>query len=232
MEISHQLPELSVVSQPLYKIFRTNMNKRIQRLLGEALAEKYSSGTGESSITSASRAFLKTHDADDFFNKLRPELFRVREWNEKATLTSFELFDEKGDISERENAVVGDFIRLSMAGTGKNDWVKVIEMIDEAGEAILTIKPSYDPTENEPDKNTTSHFFTSDATNSFCLEKSNAIVSFYVIGLSEKTNTGETGSFVEKARNVAVSKVGPYFGIQKAEWKTFCANFVRLKEQK
>ncbi len=107
------------ISQPLYKIFRTNVNERIQRLLGEALAEKHSSGTGESSITSASRAFLETHDADDFFNKLRPELFRVREWNEKATLTSFELFDEKGDISERENAVVGDFIRLSMAGTGK-----------------------------------------------------------------------------------------------------------------
>ena len=145
MEISHQLPELSVVSQPLYKIFRTNMNKRIQRLLGEALAEKHSSGTGESSITSASRVFLETHDADDFFNTLRPELFRVREWNEKATLTSFELFDEKGDISERQNAVVGDFIRLSMAGTGKNDWVKVIEIIDEAGEAILTIKPSHDP---------------------------------------------------------------------------------------
>ena len=154
---------------------------------------------------------------------MRPEFFRVREWNEKTTLTSFELFDEKGDISERQNAVVGDFIRLSMAGTGKNDWVKVIEIIDEAGEAILTIKPSYDPTENKPDKNTTSHFFTSDATNSFCLEKSNAIVSFYVIGLSEKTNTGETGSFIEKARNVAVSKVGPYFGIQKGEWKTFCA---------
>ena len=122
---------------------------------------------------------------------MRPELFRVREWNEKATLTSFELFDDKkGDISERQDAVVGDFIRLSMAGTGKNDWVKVIEIIDEAGEAILTIKPSYDPSENEPDKNMTSHFFTSHATNSFCLEKSNAIVSFYVIGLCGKNQHG------------------------------------------
>jgi hypothetical protein len=208
------------------------MNKRIQRLLEEAEAQKHSSGTGESSITSASRAFPKTHDADDFFERLRPELFRVREWNEKSTLTSFELFDEKGDLSERQNAIVGDFIRLSMVGTGKNDWVKVIEIIDEAGEAILTIKPSYDPTENEADKNRTSHFFTSDSTNSFCLEKSNAVVSFYVIGLSEKTNTEETGSFVEKARNVAVSKIGPYFGIQKGEWKTFCASFLRLTDQK
>ena len=207
------------------------MNKRIQRLLEEAEAQKHSLGAGESSITSASRSFPKTHDADEFFNELRPEFFRVREWNQRATLTSFELFGEKGDISERQNAVVGDFIRLSMAGTGKYDWVKIIEIIDEPGEAILTIKPSYDPTENRPDKNTISHFFTSEATNSFCLERSNAIVSFYVIGLSEKTNTDETENFVEKVRNVAVSKVGPYFGIQKGEWKTFCANFLRLTDQ-
>src|SRR6476469_1566783 len=47
-------------------------------------------------------------------------------------------------------------------------------------------------TDKEPDKNVTSHFFTSDATNNFCLEKRDAVVSFYVIGLSEKTNTDET----------------------------------------
>ena len=141
---SDQLPDLSFVSEPLYKIFRTNVNARIQRLLGEALAQRYSSETGKSSITSANRTFPNTHNADDFFNRLRAELFRVREWNEKTTLTSFELFDEKGrTCSERPTAIVGDFIRLSMAGTGKSDWAKVIEIVDEAGEAVLTIKPSY-----------------------------------------------------------------------------------------
>ena len=228
---SDQLPDLSFVSEPLYRIFRTNVNAKIQRLLGEALAQKYSSGTGKSSITSASRTFPNTHDADDFFNRLRAELFRLREWNEKTTLTSFELFDEKGNISERQTAIVGDFIRLSMAGTGKSDWAKVIEIVDEAGEAILTIKPSYNSTGNEPDKNTTSHFFASTSTNSFCLEKNNAVVSFYVIELSEKANTDETGNFLETARNVAVSMVGPYFGIQKGEWKTLCVNFLRFTDQ-
>ncbi len=207
------------------------MNNRIQRLLEEAEAQKHSSETGESSITSASRAFSNIDVADGFFNELRQELFRVREWNAKAALTSFELFDEKGNLSDRQTAVVGDFIRLSMAGSGKNDWVRIIEIIDEAGAAIITIKPSHDPTENEPDKNATSHFFTSDSTNSFCLEKNSSIVSFYVIGLSEKTNTDETVSLIEKARNVAVSNIGSYFGIQKGEWKTFCANVLRLNEQ-
>jgi len=228
---SHQLPDLSFVSEPLYKIFRTNVNARIQRRLGEALAQKYSSGTGKSTITSASRIFPRTHDADDLFNELRPELFRIREWNKKATLTSFELFDEKGNVSERQTATTGDFIRLSIAGTGKNDWAKVIEIVDEPREAILTIQPSSNPTENHLDKNNTSDFATSTSTKSFCLEKNDAIVSFYVIGLSEKPNADEAGSFMERARNVAVSKVGPYFRIQKVEWKTLCVNFLRFTDQ-
>ncbi len=228
---SDRLPNLSVVSEPLYKIFRTNVNARIQRLLGEALAQKYSSGTGKSSITSASRTFPNTHDADDFFNRLRVELFRVREWNEKTTLTSFELFDQTGNMSERQTAIVGDLIRLSMAGTGKSDWARVTEIVDEAGEAILTIKLSYSSTGNEPDRNTTSHFVASTSTHSFCLEKNNAVVSFYVIELSEKANTDKTEKFLERARNVAVSMVGPYFGIQKGVWKTLCVNFLRVTDQ-
>ena len=225
-------PDLSVVSEPLYKIFRTNVNARIQRLLGEALAQKYSSGTGKSSITSASRTFPNTHDANDFFNRLRAELFRVREWNEKTTLTSFELFDETGNMSKRQTAIVGDLIRLSMAGTGKSDWAKVIEIVDEAGEAILTIKPSYNSTGNEPDRNTMSHFAASTSTHSFCLEKNNAVVSFYVIELSEKAkNTDKTGNFLKTARNVAVSMVDRYFGIQKGVWKTLCVNFLRVTDQ-
>ena len=206
------------------------MNRRIPRLLEEAERQKHSSGSGASSVTSESRLFTNTADADGFFERLRQELFRVREWNGKTALTSFELFDEKGNLADRQTAVVGDFLRLTMTGSGKYDWVRIIEIVDEAGEAIVTIKPSHDPTDNESDKNATSHFFTSESTNNFCLEKNEAVVSFYVIGLSEKTNTDETGSLIEKARNVAVANIGSYFGIQKGEWKTFCAKFLRLTD--
>ena len=223
---SDQLSDLSFVSDPLYKIFHRNVNARIQRLLGEALAQKYSSRTGKSSITSASRTFPNTHNADDFFNRLRAELFRVREWNEKTTLASFELFDEKGSIPERQTAIVGDFIRLSMPGTGKSVWATVIEIVNEAGEAILTIKPSYNSPGNESDKNNKSNFFASTSTHSFCLEKNNAVVSFYVIELSEKANTDEAGNFLETARNV-----GPYFGIQQGSWKALCVNFLQVTGQ-
>jgi hypothetical protein len=204
------------------------MNRRISRLLEEAERQKRS---GESTVTSESRSFPNSADADGFFEDLRPELFRVSEWNGKTTLTSFESFDEKGNLADRVTALVGDFIRLTMTGSGKYDWVRVIEIVDKAGEAIVTIKPSHDPTDKDPDKDATSHFFNSDATNNFCLEKRDAVVSFYVIGLSEKTNTDETESLVERARNVAVANIGSYFGIQKGEWKTFCRKFLRLTDE-
>ena len=140
------------------------------------------------------------------------------------------MFDKNGDISERQTAVVGDVIRLSKLGSGRTDWVKIIEIIDEPGEAILTVKPSYDPTEKGPKGETNSYFFASDSTNSFCLEKTDAIVSFYVIGRSEGANPNKTGTFIQKARKLAVSKVAAYFEIQKGEWKTFCANFLRLTD--
>jgi len=204
---------------------------RTQQLLAEAERQKHSSGDGESSLTSASRSFSRKDDANAFFNKLRPELFCVREWNGKTTLTSFELFDEEGNVSERQTAVVGDFIRLAMIGAGKHDWVRIIEIIDQADEVILTVRPSYDPMNVEPDKKTISHFFSSDSINNFCLEKKDTVVSLYVIGLSEKTNTEETGNLLERARNVAVSNIGSYVGIQKGEWKRFCASFLRLTDQ-
>lgn len=206
---------------------RKIMKSKIQQLLKEAARQARSSETGESSTATASRAFSDVSDAEKLFDDLRQKLFRVRNWNAESAMMGFELFDENGNICDRESAVVGDFIRLSMVGGGKYDWVKIIEIMDEANEAVVTVKPSYNPIENEPDRNKTSHFFTDDSTNNFCLERNDGSVNFYVIGLSEKTNTDETENFIETIRNVAVANIGSYFGIQKAEWKTFCENFLK-----
>lgn len=207
------------------------MNSKIQRLLEEAEQQARSSETGESSVTSASRALPAISEAENLFNRLRQKLFCVRRWNNESVLTSYELFDESGNVCDRESAVVGDFIRLSLAGSGKNDWVKIIEIFDESNEVILTVKPSYNPTEKPPEKNAISHFFTADATNNLCLEKSGENVSFYVIGLNEKTNTGETENLIETVRNIATSNIGSYFGIQKGEWKIFCENFLEIDKK-
>jgi len=202
------------------------MNNKIQNLLEQAAQQARSSETGESSVTFASRALSEVSEAEDLFYRLRQKLFQVEKWNAESFLTSFALFDKNGTARAGEFAVVGDFIRLSMTGSGKDDWVEIIEIHDALDEAVVTVKPSHDPIENQPNKNTTSHFFTDDSTNNFCLVKNRETLSFYVIGLNEKTNTDETKNLIETVRNVTIANIGCYFGIQKGEWKSFCSNFL------
>lgn len=206
------------------------MNDKIRRLLKQAEQQKKDSETGESSVTFANRSFSGEAEAEKTFNRLKQKLFRIDAWNAESFLTSFELFDKNGNPSQKESAVVGDFIRLSLAGSGKDDWVKIVEITEEPDETIVSVKPSYNPSENQPEKNATSHFFTGDSTNNFCLGKNRETVSFYVIGLDEKTNTNETENFIETVRNLAVANIGSYLGIQKSEWKTFCENFLESEK--
>lgn len=209
------------------------MNDKIQNLLAQAKRQARSSESGESSIASSSRALSDVSDAENLFHRLRQKLFQIEEWNAESVLTSFALFDRNGTARDSESsAVVGDFIRLSLTGSGKNDWVEIVEIHDSTDEAVVTVKPSYDPTENQPDKDATSHFFTDDSTNNFCLGKNRETVSFYVIGLCEKTNTSKTENFIETVRNVAVANIGSYLGIQKGEWQNFCKNFLEIEDKK
>lgn len=204
------------------------MNSKIQELLelAELQAEKTPQ---ESSVTCASRNFSDDSEAENFFGKLKQKLFRIIDWNAKSGLTGYELFDENGSVSHRKQAVIGDFIRLTLHGSGKCDWIKIINIHDAPDEIILTVKPFFDPTSEQTDESVTSHFFTSEATNNFCIERKGKTINFRVIGLNEKTNTEETKSVIETIRNVATANIGSYFGIQKAEWQKLSESFLETK---
>lgn len=207
------------------------MNDKFQNLLEQAERQKRDADNEQSSISFASRAFSNEFEAEKFFNRLKQKIFHIEQWNSKSFLTSFALFDKDGKPNRRETAVVGDFIRLSLAGSGKYDWVILTEIYEATDEAVITVQPSYNPTEAQPDKATISHFFTGASTNNFCLVKNKELVSLYVIGLNEKTNTKESENFIQIIRNVAVSNVGSYLGIQRSEWKTFAENFLKIEEK-
>ncbi len=204
------------------------MNSKIQDLLKQAESQAEMTPQ-ESSVTCVNRTFSNDSEAENFFDNLTQKLLCIKEWNAKSGLSSYELFDESGKASHRKQAIIGDFIRLTLHGSGKSDWVKIHDITDAPNEIVLTVKPFFDPTAEQPDETVTSHFFTSDATNNFCVERMDKTINFCVIGLSEKTNTEETKGFVETIRNFAAANIGSYFGIQKAEWKTFCENFLELK---
>ena len=204
------------------------MYSKIQDLLEQAAAQAKSSTAEVSSVSNATRNCLTETEAENVFQRLTQKLFHIEQWNAESNLSSFALFDENGCAKTEKIVAVRDFVRITLPGSGKDDWVKIVEIHDAADEIVLTIQPSHNPTdeENEP---TTSHFFTADSTNNFCLQKNGLKLNFYVIGLCEKSNTEDTSGIVETARNFATANIGHFLGIQKAQWQHFCDNFVEIE---
>lgn len=199
------------------------MSEKIQKLLDEAEVQ---TAATTSSVASAERKFASAAEAEKSFAQFRAKLFHIERWNAHSALMSFALFDENGDESKRETTAVGDFIRLTLTASGKSDWVKIIRIDDAPDELILTVQPSYNPTEKNADASATSHFFTAESTNNFCLERTGETINFHVVGLNEKTNTKETKNILETVRNAATANIGHFLGIQKMEWTQFCENFL------
>ncbi len=209
------------------------MNSKIQTLLERAAAQTSAAGGDTSSVANAARNFSDAAEAEKYFAEFKRKLFRIEKWNADSGLSSFELFDENGARqAPQASAKTGDFIRITLTGSGKSDWVKVTGIDDErADEIVLTVQPAYNPTEKGADETATSHFFIKDSSNNFCLQKINQAVKIYVVGLNEISNTQETNNIIETARNVATANLGHYLGIQKAEWTTFCENFLENEKQ-
>lgn len=214
-----------------YDKIKIVMSDLIENLLNQAAAQADSSAPDTSSETSAEREFPSETEAKNAFRALKEKLFDIERWNAESGISSFALFDKDGKAQPKKRAAVGDFIKITLPASGKDDWVKIKSVREGDDEIVLTIQPSPNPTAEE-DGQTTSHFFTADSTNNFCLQQLGAKLKFYVIGLNEKTNTDDTSGILETVRNAATANVGYYLGIQKTQWKIFCENFLEMRSEK
>ncbi len=195
-------------------------------------AERHSgkSTAFDSSVTGAARIFPGGEAAEKAFSKFRDKLRRVSLWNAESAISSFELFDRSGAARGGKPAATGDFIKITLPGSGKDDWVEITDFHELPDEIILTIQPSHDPT-SAARAATTSHFFIADSTNNFCLRKRDNTIDFYVIGLNEKTNLSDTAGILETVRNYAAANLGYFLGVQKTQWKIFTENFLEITDE-
>lgn len=196
------------------------MKYKVDDLLAQAARDEE-----HSSIASAEKTFADEAEAAKVFALLKTKLENVREWNSHALLSTFKLFDENGRELQTEKIADGQFLRISLTGTMKYDWVRVVDIDERADEFIIRVSPTFDPTDEEADKSVTSHFFTDESVNNFCLVRKAKTVALYVIGLNEKLNARETGGTLETIRNAAVN-LGSYLGVQRGEWEKFCHHFM------
>lgn len=202
------------------------MSGKIQNLLEQA----NHSAAEDSSVNQAKRIFSDESAAKNYFLETKNRLRDLSNWSEKSTPSNYELFLETGEVPASKLIEAGKFIRIGVVGAGKYDWVRVIGVHEAEDEFVITVRPSFDPTDQSPDKTETSHFFKSEATNNFCLLRDDKSVAMYVVGLDEKANVREAGNPIEAARNVAAANLGYYLGFQKAMWTEFCARMLEIGE--
>jgi hypothetical protein len=195
----------------------------------EDLLRKAEADESYSSINQAEQLFPDEQTTQNSFVFFKRELRVIEIWNRVSNLSEFELFDESGEISASRSIVENHFIRISIKGSGKYDWVRVVKILDQPAEMVLTVKPTYDPTDPERNKEKVSHFFTAEAENNFCLVRDGLTIKFFIIGLNEHENAEQTEGIIETIRNWITANFGSYLGMQKTQWTTFAENFLELE---
>jgi hypothetical protein len=191
----------------------------------EEFLERARTDESHSSVSAAEKTFADEAEAARVFSALKRKLSDIEEWNAHAMLSSFEIFDESGQLLETKKITTDAFLQISLTGTMKCDWVRVIDIHETAEEFIITVRPTFDPTSETPYKSVVSHFFTDESVNNFCLLKRGSRIGLYVIGLNEKMNSSDTEGTLETVRNAAVN-LGAYLGVQRGEWEKFCHHFL------
>src|SRR5688500_15225285 len=124
------------------------MSEKIGNLIRQVEADTEE----KTSIASAERKFNDQADAEKAFLQRCEKLLQIDSWNSFSGVASFALFDENGGRLENRPAKIGDFLSIKLPATGKVDWVKVINIYKDADEMILTVQPTFNPTEDAPDK--------------------------------------------------------------------------------
>ena len=107
----------------------------------ELLEEGQSLPKDHFSVNYGEREFENERDAAVFLNDLKKRLVDIKKWNQHGGLSSYELFDQNGVPVGRPIAA-GLFIRITLAGSGKPDWVRVENDFESPDEIVITVKPT------------------------------------------------------------------------------------------
>ena len=190
--------------------------------MNKALPQQH---TGAQSDTTHTITARTEEQAGQLFQKACKNLLDVNNWKQLAgTLSaSFELIDKQGKKVYRA-AQEGDYFKINLPAPGNEsghgyDWVQVEKIDKQLAETgsqhiIMQVRPAQHPTEQQPES---SHFFTSDATSSFCVERKGRSVTAAVHGRNEKPNT-HTGGWLNKFRNAIIGFLA-MLGMNKPQWK-------------
>jgi len=181
---------------------------------------------GAQSATSYAIKTANSVEADSLFEKAKQNLLDVNRWKKLAgpATAKFTIVNANNEET-KEPAAEGNYLRISIpvvpkTETGEGfDWVKVekIEEREAAGYRFIgmRVRPCKPPFE----KHEVAHFFSADATSTFCIERKRNKVKAAVYGRNEKPNTQRAFGFLTILRNLLIA-LGAMIGFNKPQWKS------------
>ena len=186
---------------------------------------------GAQSSTEYSTTALSSHMAEHLYEKARRNLLDVNRWKELAGTGSatFTVIDTRG--AETGNvAREGDSLRILLpVKSEKNesfDWVRVekIEEINTPGHRYIgmRVRPAVPPFYKDRE---VAHFFTRDATSTFCVEMQGTHIKAAVYGRNEKPNT-QVSRLMTRLKNLLIA-IGAMIGFNKPQWKSLVKGWLK-----
>lgn len=168
--------------------------------------------------------------AEAAFRRAREKLFDVNSWTGLPGISaSFELHDAEGRKSAAARPREGDYIKVVLPGLPMDNWVQVVGLREEAQLAEFTVRPSPAPGQPAAEAGEVKHFFTSEATSTFRVQKQGLKLQAQEIGKNEKPNNQQEASAGRAVVNTLVAE-GGWAGFQAVQWEKLTAYLVHLIE--
>ena len=166
-------------------------------------------------------------EARQLFEEAKRRLRDINNWHKLCGIASavFRLTSTEGNEIDSE-AKEGMLVKIDIPGPGSvsgegYDWVRIEAIEDKSngnGEHesfMLRVRPTANPAGKEKG---TAHFYTSDATSTYIIERNGTTVTAAEHGRNEKPNA-KADSPIDKLRNALVG-LGGISGISKMQWKS------------
>jgi hypothetical protein len=177
--------------------------------------------------------FPNEANAKSEFERSKTKLFDVNNWSKLPGITStFQLHKASGEIKFTEMPEVGDYVRIELPGPLPENWVKVLKIENKADTAEFIVSPSPKPNARGHQEEETEHFFTSDATSTFRVNRKGKTIFGYEIGKDESINNQGEEAAGREWINTLIAQ-GGWMGFQKVQWEKltdFLVHNIELEE--
>lgn len=196
-------------------------------------SQKKGTETGASDTVSAETII----NAHKLFIIARERLKDINHWKKYSgvAFTDTKLTDNKGNPLKREPRE-GDYIKIDIPGPGPAagdgyDWVRIEEIVDNTDELAeeesfaMRVRPASNPSN---DNDEISHFYTSDSSSTFIVERINSHVTATEAGKNEIANTS-TENAIDNVRNATVA-IASAMGIASLQWKLLMQGILKAEE--